>query len=190
MESIRIANLSDALAISEIYKPYVEQTAISFETIPPNENDIKNRITNVLKKHVWLVYEIDEEVVAYAYSAAFRERKAYQWIAEASVYIDQIHQRKGIGSKLYSALHKIMTIQGYTNSYAGMTVPNEASRNFHLSLGYESLAYFQDIGYKFGKWHSTEWFSKTLNSKTNDPSDPLSIDEISTSELNKALIIS
>ena len=186
-QKIRLATEFDAAQIAEIYRPYVENTAISFEEEPPQEEEMGLRINKIMLRHAWLVYEIEGKIVGYAYSGPFRERKAYQWIAEVSVYVHEDYQGRAIGPKLYEALHRICKLQGYAKCYAGMTVPNEKSRSFHLKMGYMPLAYFEDIGYKFNQWHGTEWFSKDLQPSGSAPKKIIPIQQLERDKVNKIL---
>lgn len=176
--SITFAIPADALQIRDIYAPFILENAVSFEEEVPEVEELVLRIEKAFQKHVWLVCRFNNEVAGYAYSSVHRERSAYGWVAEVSVYIHPDHRRKAIGNALYHALHEIMRAQGYVKSYPGMTIPNEASRAFHLSLGYLPFALYKDSGYKLGKWHSTEWFSYDLASSSNPPRNITPVSEL------------
>jgi len=184
---IRLATEQDAVAIAEIYRPYVEETAISFEESAPNPQEIWKRIEQSRKSHIWLVAEIHGAVLGYAYSGALRTRYAYRFSAEASIYIHQNHHRKALAKALYTALHEIMILQGYRVCYAGMTAPNPASQSLHEGFGYKRLARYENIGYKNGQWHSTEWFVKELKKPEPKPNDPLSVHKLATDRLETIL---
>ena len=104
---IRIASAKDAAALLEIYAPYVKNTAITFEYEVPSLQEFERRIENILKKYPYLVAETDGKIVGYAYVSAFKERAAYDWAVETSIYIDKKLKRMGIGKKLYSVLEEI-----------------------------------------------------------------------------------
>lgn len=159
---IREANINDLERIREIYIPYIVNTAISFEYIPPSSDEFIKRYNNISGQFPWLVYETDGIIAGYAYASKAFERAAYSWDADLSIYIDEKYHRKGIGRSLYSAIENILLIQGYYNIYAIVSDLNENSRVFHKSMGYTEIAHFDDIGFKFGKWHSLTWFRKIL----------------------------
>jgi Acetyltransferase (GNAT) domain len=82
---IRLASESDASAVAAIYRPIVEATATSFELQPPSDAEMRERITDTLRSHAWLVFEQRGEVAAYAYGTRHRSRPAYEWSVETSV---------------------------------------------------------------------------------------------------------
>ena len=101
---IRCVTLDDAVAIQEIYSYYVENTAITFEYEVPTVDEFKNRISKTLKFYPYLVYEEDGVILGYAYASPFKERAAYDWDIETSIYIKNGFQKKGIGKLLHEEL--------------------------------------------------------------------------------------
>src|SRR4051794_23875247 len=160
--TVRSATLADAAACAAIYAPYVTETAISFETDPPDEAEMARRIAAALESHAWLVLEEDGRVRAYAYGAPFRSRRAYQWSCEVSVYVERGRARTGAGRRLYDALLERLTERGYHTVVAGMTLPNEASVALHRAMGFEDAGTYREIGYKFGAWHDVAWMQRPL----------------------------
>ena len=152
MERIRLAKLSDAEVIQNIYKPYVLESPISFEIIPPSSDEMKSRISDTLEKFPWLVYEHDNVVVGYAYASPYKSRCAYSWSAESTVYIREGYHGKGIGKALYTSLLSQLKNQGVVNVIGGISLPNAASVRLHESLGFTQVATFKDVGFKFKKW--------------------------------------
>ncbi len=118
MKQMRIVQPSDAASILEIYTPYILNTAVTFETEIPSINSFKERIKHYTEKWPWIVYEVDGIVAGYTYATKYRERLAYQWCVESSVYILDQFQREGIAFKLYNALFEILRLQGFINVYA------------------------------------------------------------------------
>lgn len=171
---LRPANETDAADIAAIYRPIVEQTVISFETEPPSEEEMQKRIRAVQNTHLWLVCEHGHRVVGYAYGGPHRARKAYQWATEVSVYVASGYRQLGLARALYTALLKALEKQGYTVALAGITLPNTASENFHLAMGFQEFARFERIGYKFGQWHDTMWMRKDLGEREMDVRSPAS----------------
>lgn len=176
--SIRQATVQDVPHILEIYAPYVENTAISFEYIVPSLADFTQRFLGITSHFPWLVWEENGKILGYAYGSQPFERAAYQWNAEASIYLCPEAQGKGIGKKLYAALEVILQKQGYKKVYAIITTANKASVSFHQAVGYRHIAAFPDCGYKFGKWHGTIWMEKSLNTWDTPPREPISIQQL------------
>jgi L-amino acid N-acyltransferase YncA len=152
MKKIRTASVNDAEFMLEIYRPYVLETPISFETELPSLDEFSKRISETLQKYPWLVCEVDNKVVGYAYAGAYRSRPAYSWSAESTVYVQKGFHGKGIGKDLYANLLKILEAQGIVNVMGGITLPNEASVKLHEHFGFVQVAQFKDAGFKMDRW--------------------------------------
>lgn len=166
---VRPATRRDAGACVAIYRPYVEDTAITFETEVPAQGEMANRIA-ARATHEWLVLEQDNQIIGYAYAHAFNPRAAYQWSAETSIYIAVDHHRAGGGRELYGRLLQRVTERGYRRVFAGITQPNEASNRFHQSFGFHQAGLYQRVGWKRGHWHNVAWMQ--LDVGAAEPSDP------------------
>ena len=155
---IRPATVADAASLLAIYLPFVESTAVSFETVAPTADEFAARIAKAVAGWQWLLAE------SYAYGSAHRERAAYRWSVEVSAYVHPGHHRRGVGRALYERLLEDLARKGFCNAYAGITMPNEGSIALHRSLGFESIGVFKAVGRKFGKWHDVAWFQRALRS--------------------------
>ena len=171
--SVRSATMQDVPRILEIYGYYVENTAISFEYTVPTLGEFTERFLGITERFPWLVWEEDGKVLGYAYGSLPFERAAYQWCAEASIYLCPEACGKGIGKKLYVDLEQILREQGYRKVYAIITTANESSIAFHRTVGYRHTATMPDCGYKFGTWHGTVWMEKELNTWDTPPREPI-----------------
>lgn len=180
MVKIRIATPSDAESILAIYEPYIVTTSFTFETTLPSVEDFSERMRNCLYKYPWIVCEIDETLAGYAYASVHRDREAYQWTCECSVYLDENFQGKGIGREVYTAVLKILKAQGIVNVYAGITLPNNGSVKLHEKCGFEHFALYDNIGYKFGRWHKVGWWKLCINEYETEPLPPLKFSEMQT----------
>ncbi|WP_247948653.1 GNAT family N-acetyltransferase [Streptococcus gordonii] len=160
---IRLAKPSDARSLLDIYAPYVENTAITFEYEVPTIEDFAIRIEKTLEKYPYLVAEEDGVVLGYAYASTYYARAAYDWAVELSVYVSQDARGKGVGSKLYDALEEMLEQMGYVHFLACISLPNEASLALHRKRGYQQVAHFPKIGYKFNHWHDIVWLQKSLD---------------------------
>ncbi|MET7997671.1 N-acetyltransferase family protein [Amycolatopsis sp. NPDC005232] len=159
---IRDADERDAEACAEIYAPYVLDTTITFETEPPTSVEMAERIRRVAKTHAWLVLEIDGRVTGYAYGGTFKERAAYRWSCEVSVYLELGRRRTGGGRALYEALFARLAERGFRTAVAGMTLPNEPSVGLHTALGFEPVGTYRRIGWKHGAWRDVAWAQRSL----------------------------
>lgn len=168
---IRQAHLDDASAIQDIYQPFVEQTAVSFETQTPSVEELQRRIQSVQQRHPWLVWD-EAGVKGYAYAAPHRSRSAYQWSAEVSIYLSPDCRRRGIGRQLYGSLLQLLRNQGVASAFAGITLPNPQSVAFHRSIGFEPIGVYSKVGWKHGAWHDVSWSQLRLLN-TDAPPAPL-----------------
>jgi phosphinothricin acetyltransferase len=159
---IRTATEADAPALLEIYRPFVDSSAVSFEVAVPTVEDFAARIAKAVAGWQWLVAVRDGQRVGYAYGSAHRERLAYRWSTEVSAYVHPDCRRQGIGRVLYLRLFDELAGKGYCNAYAGITLPNAGSVALHCSVGFEPVGVFKDVGRKFGKWHDVGWFQRKL----------------------------
>ncbi|HEM2866013.1 GNAT family N-acetyltransferase [Streptococcus suis] len=162
MIDIRSARTEDAADLVAIYAPYVEKTAITFETEVPTVEAFASRIEKTLEKFPYLVAVEEGKVVGYAYASTYYARAAYDWTVELSVYVSREARGKGIGSLLYDALEEELTERGFKNFLACIALPNPASLALHEKRGYEQVAHFKKVGYKFGTWHDIVWLQKSL----------------------------
>lgn len=162
MIEIRNAQVEDAANLVAIYAPYVEKTAITFETQVPAVEDFANRIEKTLKKFPYLVAVEEGQIVGYAYASTYYARAAYDWTVEMSVYVQKEARGKGIGTLLYNALEEELTARGFKNFLACIALPNLASIALHEKRGYQQVAHFKKVGYKFGTWHDIVWLQKSL----------------------------
>lgn len=180
---IRLVTPNDTAAIQAIYAPYVNETTISFELTPPTVDEMGTRIQKTLAKYPWLVYELDSiatgpeaatqpTIAGYVYASSHRERSAYQWSVDVSVYIDPRYHRRHIGRGLYTALFDLLREQGYVNAYAGIALPNAGSVGIHTSLGFKPVGIYQHVGYKLGGWHDVGWWVLHLAEPATQPLPP------------------
>lgn len=152
MQLIRPVSLADSETLLEIYRPYVDESAISFELQPPSLAEFQKRISDKAGKYPWLVCEEDGAITGYTYAGEFRSRPAYAWTTETSVYVRQGLHGQGIGRALYTALLAILQEQGFVNVVGGITLPNPQSVGFHEKLGFRPVGRIQDAGFKLGRW--------------------------------------
>ena len=178
MPTIRIAKPTDAKGILEIYAPYISNTSFTFETEIPSVEEFAERIKTYLINWPWLVCEIDGKIAGYTYATKYRERVAYQWGVESSVYIHDDFQRAGIARALYTALFDILKQQGFNTVYAVINLPNEKSISLHERLGFHHFATYEKAGYKLGKWKNVGWWQLSINDYGDAPAAPIKFSEM------------
>jgi L-amino acid N-acyltransferase YncA len=170
--AIRGARPSDARAIARIYEPVVRDTAWSFETEPPAEDEMRRRIRSTLETMPWLVCEADGCVVGYGYGAPFHARGAYRWTVELSVYVAAGARGRGVGRSIATSLLSCLKTLGYVNAVAAIALPNRASVGLFESLGFRSVGVHQGVGYKLGRWHDVGRWELSLAPRSGDPRPP------------------
>jgi len=159
---IRLAAPDDAPGVQAIYALVVRETAISFELEPPTIEEIRKRMVKTLERLPWLICEQDGDILGYVYASEHRSRPAYQWSVDVSVYVHENARRLGVGQALYRSLFSLLTLQGFYQTYAGITLPHQASVGLHESLGFQPVGVYRAVGYKLGAWHDVGWWQLTL----------------------------
>ncbi len=166
---VRTATEADAARLLEIYAPYVEGTAVSFEYGVPAVEEFRRRIRATLARYPYVVAEADGALLGYAYAGALKERAAYDWAVETSVYVRRDAHGRGVGRALYGELERRLRRMGVRNmyaciAYAGREDPylDNASTRFHERMGFRLVAHFHQCGYKFGRWYDMVWMERMI----------------------------
>ncbi|MGG5372786.1 phosphinothricin acetyltransferase [Enterococcus sp. AZ196] len=162
MIKIRVASPMDAASLVAIYAPYVLETTITFDYEVPSKEDFVKRIEKTVSSYPYLVAEEDGGILGYAYAHAYKDRAAYDWAVEVSVYVDREKRGNGAGKQLYCALEETLRKQNVAILTACITGGNQASIDFHEKLGYQEVANFPKIGFKFDQWHDVIWLQKFM----------------------------
>jgi L-amino acid N-acyltransferase YncA len=171
---IRLATPADAPGIAAIYAPFVERTATSFEMEPPSAAEMAGRLRAGLAHAPWLVEaSAGGDVLGYAYASRHRDRAAYRWSVDTSVYVAEAARRKGIARALYQALFALLRAQGFYTAHAGISLPNPASVGFHEALGFRPVGVYRAVGFKLGAWHDVGWWQLPLRERTGEPAPPV-----------------
>jgi len=162
--TIRFADpKKDAAAILEIYAPYIEKTAITFEVEVPSKEAFERRVREIAAQFPYLVMELDGEMIGYAYAHRQAERAAFGWNAELSIYLKEGFTGRGLGRPLYALLEELLSMQGYVNFYGVITGSNAGSIAMHEKMGYALIGRHALTGWKFGQWHDTVWLHKRVH---------------------------
>ncbi len=167
--------VADAAACVEIYTPFVVDSAVSFDIVAPTVEEFSAKIAHLLETHAFLVADDAGRVAGYAYSGPYRERAAYRWSAEVSVYVHPDYRGRGVGRQLYEVLLAVMRRQGLRTAIAGVTQPNPASMALHHACGFQIVGVFERIGYKAGAWRDVAFLALELDpdvDPTRTPDEP------------------
>ncbi|ABX40674.1 GNAT family N-acetyltransferase [Lachnoclostridium phytofermentans] len=175
---IRMATILDAPKLLEIYAPYVRETAITFEYTVPTVQEFESRIAKILTRYPYLVAEKEGEILGYAYVSSFKERAAYDWAVETTIYINQNQRGSGVGKRLYLKLEEIVKRQNIINMNACIAYPNPGSIAFHEHLGYKTVAHFTKCGYKLDRWYDMIWMEKILEEHPEKPKEFIPINKL------------
>jgi phosphinothricin acetyltransferase len=162
---VRLARESDAAGVLSIYAPIVESTAISFELEPPSLDDVRRRIARG-SSWPFLVCAEDDTTLGYAYAVPFRDRPAYRFTVESTVYVAQDARRRGVARGLYRSLLGCLELQGFARVIAGITLPNPASVALHERLGFRPCAHLERVGWKLGAWHDVGYWARGLGARS------------------------
>lgn len=169
---IRLATPADAAGCLEIYRPFVESSHSTFETEVPGVEAFAERMQRFLSTHPWLVATEGDRIIGYAYASPFKDRAAYQWTAEVSVYLAPDARGRGLGRALYEALFRCMRGLGYLNAVGLIAQPNEVSVALHEKMGFERVAWLPKPGFKLGRWHDVGWWWLALGPAPESPAAP------------------
>lgn len=153
---IRSATAEDAFSFCEIYNHYVKNCHATFAEQPDTTEDFRTRI--LAQKLPWFVFELENQVVGYAYASPLKSRSAYRFAVEISVYVNQQNLGQGIGKRLYIALLDELKAIGMHTAIGGIALPNKASISLHEKLGFKKVAHFEQVGRKFDRWIDVEYW--------------------------------
>lgn len=180
MIALRAARPADAATIAAIYAPHVLAGTVSFETAAPDAEQMRARMAASNGLYPWLVATAGEDtaVVGYAYATRFRERAAYRWVVETSIYLADAAQRQGVGRALYGALVATLRRQGFTQAMGVIALPNEPSVALHEAVGFRRAGHFREVGYKHGTWVDVGYWQCPLADTAEPPAEPRRFAEV------------
>ena len=174
---IRTASPEDAGQIREIYAYYVLCTAITYEYEVPSLEEMRDRIERTLRKYPYIAAVEEGKILGYAYAGPFKQRAAYDWSVETSIYVSKDAKGRGIGRQLLDSLEILLRRQNILNVNACIAVPRETedqyltfdSVRFHEKMGYQTVGTFHSCACKFDRWYNMIWMEKMLDSHTIPP---------------------
>ena len=171
---IRLAAEEDAAALASLYRPYVEDSPVSFEEEAPDAVEMARRLRGDFPGlHPWLVAEEGGRMLGYAASSPFRMRPAYRWTVETGIYLAPEAVGRGTGRVLLSALIELLERQGYVAAIGAIALPNNASVALHEKLGFFHTGTYRGVGFKLGEWLDVGLWQKELAPRASSPAEPL-----------------
>ncbi len=178
--TIRAAQPEDAAAIAAIYAPHVLVGTVSFETEAPDTRQMRTRMAASDGLYPWLVATVGDAggVIAFGYAGRFRERAAYRFVVETTVYVADAAQRQGAGRLLYEALIDTLRAQGFTQAIGVIALPNDGSIRLHESVGFRRAGVYRAVGYKNGQWIDVGYWQCALNDAAVPPVEPRRFAEV------------
>lgn len=159
---IRACTNEDASTISDIYNHYVNNTIVSFEESPVSQSAMQARIAKVTKNYPWLVAELNNQIIGYAYADLWQERIAYRYSLITTIYFHPEQTGRGYGTELYKALFAALADGDCRILIAGISMPNAASVALHERLGFKKVAHFEEVGHKMNRWIDVGYWQRKL----------------------------
>jgi len=179
MVLIRLATPADAAGMAEVYRPYVEDSRISFEEQAPDAAEMRRRIAGDRPGfHPWLVAEEAGHILGFASSSPFRTRRAYRWSVETGIYLASGAGGRGIGKRLLAALTGLLERQGYVAAIGAIALPNEPSVRLHEALGFVAAGTYRGTGFKLGEWIDVGLWQKDLAPRIAAPAEALPFEDL------------
>ncbi|MDD6310490.1 MAG: GNAT family N-acetyltransferase [Firmicutes bacterium] len=173
---IEKVKIEDAAELLEIYAPYVKNTAVTFEYDVPTLEEFEGRVKRISSEYPYIKAVKDGKILGYAYANTFKERKAYNWSVETTIYIREDDRRGGVGRALYNALEKSLNRMGVINMNACIGLPIEGdehsshdSYKFHQKMGFVLAGRFHNSGFKFNTWYDMVWMEKIIGEYSDNP---------------------
>ena len=185
----RIARPEDSDQILEIYRPYVESTAVTFETDVPSPEEFRRRVEGILSQYPYVVAECNGQIVGYSYASAYRSRAGFAWTPELSVYVRQGYHGNGIGTHLFAALLDLLRMQGYQNVCSVISYPNPGSEHLHYRFGFRFAGLQKKCGFKNGRWCDVAILERRLGNYPEPPPTPIPFPLLPEEEIAKILKI-
>lgn len=159
---VRKALPTDAARIAAIYNYYIRNTVVTFEENEVSESTMAARIHSISGNYPYLVVLKDNELIGFAYATAWKERSAYRYSVETTIYLGHKQTGGGAGSILYAALLDALKKTSAHSIVGGIALPNEASIRLHEKFGFKKIAQFEQIGCKFEQWIDVGYWEKIL----------------------------
>ncbi|MGH3562183.1 MAG: GNAT family N-acetyltransferase [Mycobacterium sp.] len=174
---VRLATEDDLVRVCEIVNYFIEKTAFNFRTEPQTVDEWRYDWKRLHSRFPWLVANSDDRLVGVAYAAPWKDRIAYQWTVETTVYVDASEGRRGAGDALYIELLGRLRRQGFRSAVAVIALPNDPSVRLHERHGFVQVGQLVDVGFKRGGRHDVGFWQCTLRSGRDEITPPRPVEE-------------
>jgi phosphinothricin acetyltransferase len=159
---IRNATVEDAPQICEIYNHYVLHTPITFEENSISVDDMRQRIQRITPAMPWLTLEQENRLIGYCYAHPWKERAAYRFTVELTIYLDSSAVSRGKGSELFGVLLEELRTKQIHSAISVVALPNPASAGLLEKFGFHQAARFEEVGFKFGRWIDVGYWQRKI----------------------------
>jgi L-amino acid N-acyltransferase YncA len=179
--AIRAATPEDSASIAAIYAPHVLTGTASFEIDPPDARAMRARMASSDGLYPWMVAtngDVDGGVIGYAYASKFRDRPAYRYVCETSIYLTDASSGSGVGRLLYAALVTTLRAQGFVHAIGAITLPNDRSIKLHEAVGFRRAGVYREVGFKHGQWIDVGFWQVQLNDPVVPPVEPRKFSDV------------
>ena len=166
---IRAARESDFDAVAELTNHFIRETAIHFGAEPVTAAELREPWSTHREMYPFLVAEVEGRFAGFSRAGSYRERTAYAWTVETTVYVAVGMERKGVGKALYERLFTILREQGFETAIGGIALPNEASVRLHEATGFVKVAHLARAGWKLGRFHDLGFWQRDLDPPNGAP---------------------
>lgn len=178
MTEIRFVEDRDIPAIASLMKWAAESTVATFTVFPEDESAWRARWIHTRALYPWLVAYEGDAMAGFAKAGPFREKDAYAYTVEPTVYVHPEHHGKGVGRKLYDRLFSLLHRQGYFTAIAVVTGGNAAAIAFHERVGMKRIGTLERVGWKFDRWQSIVFFELMLQDVQQQPGPILQVTQV------------
>ena len=160
---IRDANEADAEAVQAIYAHHVLNGTASYDIEPPSVDYIRDKIRQI-REAGWpfVIGELEGEVAGYAYATQFRDREAYRFTAEDSIYVHPQMTGRGVGKRLLKSLLERSTESDFRTIVAVIGGAEPASIAVHSALGFEEVGRLKAVGWKKERWLDSVYMQRMI----------------------------
>ena len=168
--NIREACETDSTGVAAIYAHHVIKGTASYDIEPPSVDSIRAKIRRVLAAGwPFLVAERDGSILGYAYATQFRDRAAYGWTAENSIYMHPDWMGRGVGKALLTELCRRAEARGFRQMIAVIGGAEEASMRLHAACGFKEVGRLNSAGWKKGRWLDNVYMQLALGPGSSSP---------------------
>jgi len=176
--TVRTASAADMTAFADLVNPYIEQTTINFRTLPQTPQDWAADWERLHEWYPWLVASSGSAIVGIAYATPWNARSAYDWSAEATVYVARDAQRTGVGRALFQRLLEVLDMQGYRSTIGVIALPNAGSVGLHERMGFMRAGTLRSVGHKMGEWRDVGFWQRVVGAPDDPPSTLRAVAEV------------